>query len=134
MAVEKEVYLNKKKIFANAYKSLDEAIKMEYSEIVRDAAIQRFEYTFELFWKFLRYYLKEYEGAEANSPKSVIRECFANKIINEKETIILFDFVETRNLTVHTYNKKKAEDAFKIISENYALLIEIIQRIFEKAE
>ena len=134
MAIDKNVYLNKKEIFLTAYASLDEAVKINYSEIVRDAVIQRFEYTFELFWKLLKYYLKEYEGIEANSPKSVIREIFSNKLINEKESVILFEFVETRNLTVHTYNQNKAKEAYKIISKNYTQMLRITQNLFNNIE
>ena len=31
--------------------TLDEVLMMEWSKVVRDAAIQRFEYCFELVWK-----------------------------------------------------------------------------------
>lgn len=43
------------------------------SPVERDAAIQRFEYTFEAFWKALQAYLREVEGLEGASPKGVIR-------------------------------------------------------------
>ena len=38
-----------------------------------DATIQRFEFCFELAWKLMKAVL-EYEGIEANSPRSCIRE------------------------------------------------------------
>ncbi|KCZ71757.1 nucleotidyltransferase family protein [Candidatus Methanoperedens nitroreducens] len=41
--------------------TLKEIIDTPYSVIVRDAAIQRFEYSFEIFWKFLREYLRVIE-------------------------------------------------------------------------
>ena len=34
-----------------ALRTLKEITDEEYSAIVRDAAIQRFEYSFEIFWK-----------------------------------------------------------------------------------
>lgn len=39
-----------------ALNTLKEIAKEPFSVIVRDAAIQRFEYTFEAFWKFVREY------------------------------------------------------------------------------
>jgi hypothetical protein len=39
------------------------------SLLVRDAAIQRFEYTFEATWKAAQIYLREVEGLEVGSPK-----------------------------------------------------------------
>jgi hypothetical protein len=41
------------------------------SVIVRDAAIQRFEYTFEAFWKAGQEFLRAQEGLDIGSPKGV---------------------------------------------------------------
>jgi hypothetical protein len=40
-----------------ALKTMEQISNEPYSVIVRDAAIQRFEYTFETFWKLLRDHL-----------------------------------------------------------------------------
>ena len=40
-----------------AIETLQDIIKEPFSIIIRDATIQRFEYTFEALWKFLREYL-----------------------------------------------------------------------------
>ena len=48
--------------FARAYKKLAEIMVEQKTIIIRDAAIQRFEFTFELAWKTLRAYLKEVHG------------------------------------------------------------------------
>ena len=47
----------------------------EVPAITRDAAIQRFEFTFEAIWKVAKMYLKEIEGLELGSPKGVLRAC-----------------------------------------------------------
>jgi hypothetical protein len=47
--------------------------KPDLSLVERDAAIQRFEYTFEATWKTAQLFLAEVEGVTANSPKSVVR-------------------------------------------------------------
>lgn len=39
------------------------------SAVERDAAIRRFEYTFEVFWKAARKYLISIEGLDLGSPK-----------------------------------------------------------------
>ena len=39
---------------AGALKTLQAILKEPYSLIVRDATIQRFEYTFEALWKFIQ--------------------------------------------------------------------------------
>ena len=43
---------------SRALNTLKAISKEPFSIIVRDASIQRFEYTFEAFWKFIREYLK----------------------------------------------------------------------------
>jgi hypothetical protein len=45
-----------------ALTTLDEALHLPFSVIVRDAAIQRFEYSFESVWKLLKGYLETQEG------------------------------------------------------------------------
>jgi len=60
-----------------ALDTLEEILRQPFSIIVRDATIQRFEYTFEALWKFLKEYLKEREGIVSNSPKSCFRETFS---------------------------------------------------------
>ena len=55
-------------------KALDR--KQEDYPFFRDSAIQRFEFTVEIFWKCLKAYLKEREGIDCRSPKSCIREFF----------------------------------------------------------
>lgn len=42
--------------------TLDEAVNMSFSVIVRDASIQRFEYSFESLWKLLKAHLEQHEG------------------------------------------------------------------------
>ena len=43
------------------------------SEVERDAAIQRFEFSFEAAWKAAQHFLAEKEGIDAASPKAAIR-------------------------------------------------------------
>ena len=67
--------------------TLESVQKELFSMIVRDAAIQRFKYSFEAFWKYLQEYLKIKEGIAANSPKSVFRELFSLRILTEEQTV-----------------------------------------------
>ena len=92
-----------------AVKSLKEALKQDYNEFIRDAAIQRFEYTFELAWKAMKRTLKE-EGSEVGSPKQVFRSAFEAKLIDNLE--LWFSLLKERNLTVHTYNVETAKEVY----------------------
>lgn len=59
----------------SALERLSEALAAPKTDLNRDASIQRFELTFELFWKSLKL---EAEGAgiHAFSPKDAIRAAF----------------------------------------------------------
>ncbi len=93
-------------------------------------SIQRFEYTFELFWKTIRSYLKEREGIISNSPKSCFRELFKIGILNENETEKMLEMTDMRNLTSHTYIEKVAQDIYnRVNNEYYKLIIKIMKRI-----
>ena len=88
--------------------TLDEDV----SDIVRDAAIQRFEYTFEAVSKAAQRYLRDIEGLELASPKSVARACFQVGVLSEEEVRLSLAMVDDRNLTVHTYNEGLARQIF----------------------
>lgn len=79
-------------------------------DLQRDAAIQRFEYVFETTWKAAQSYLRETEGIDEGSPKSVIRACFRVGLLGEDETELGLEMVDDRNLTVHTYNEELARE------------------------
>jgi nucleotidyltransferase substrate binding protein (TIGR01987 family) len=108
---------------------LEEILTEKYSKIVRDATIQRFEYTFEVAWKLLKEYLYHKEGIVCNSPKSCFREAFSVGLLNEEETVLFIQMTDDRNLTSHTYDEEIAENLYKKIKNYYALLKSLIERI-----
>lgn len=80
------------------------------SKVERDAAIQRFEYTFEATWKAAQLYLREVEGLEVGSPKRAARAGLQVGLFDEEQVRQLLAMVDDRNLTVHTYNEQLAEE------------------------
>jgi len=95
----------------------------EPTAIQRDAAIQRFEYTFEVVWKTAQMYLKEFEGVETGSPKSTARACFQVGILSNVAGKSALSMIDDRNLTVHTYNESLAMAIYSRL-ESYAKLME----------
>ncbi|MEG6615178.1 HI0074 family nucleotidyltransferase substrate-binding subunit [Peptococcaceae bacterium 1198_IL3148] len=61
-----------------AYIKLNESINRDpyQDDIVLDAAIQRFEFTYELSWKLMKAYLEYNGNLEATSPRKAIKESF----------------------------------------------------------
>lgn len=86
-------------------------------EIQRAAAIQAFEFCFELSWKYLKSLLEQ-DGSVAASPRATFREAAHHGFINNPEQ--WFEFLEARNLTVHTYVETVAQQVYKVIEEQFA--------------
>lgn len=108
--------------------TLKDILEEEYSVIIRDAAIQRFEYTFESLWKFLKEYLKEKEGIISNSPKNCFRAIFSLGFLTEEETVLCLDMTDKRNETSHTYKEEVAQIIYSKISEYYSLMNTLLQK------
>ena len=115
-----------------ALDTLRELTGIEKATVIeRDAAIQRFEYTFEAFWKLLRDYLRECEGIRCNSPKSCIREALSIGLITEEQAVTCLEMTDDRNLTAHTYIENLAEQIYKKI-ESHCKLMEDIFNLVKK--
>ena len=91
-------------------------------DVVRDAAIQRFEYTFEAIWKAAQLFLREKEGLEQGSPKGVMRACLQVGLLTEDQVRLALEMADDRNLTVHTYNEELARKIFSRLISYAALL------------
>ncbi len=99
-------------IAGDALKTLDEVLRQPKTAIVRDASIQRFEYTLEAVWKAAQRYLKVAESLDLASPKSVIRSCRQAGLLDDPQTRAALQMADDRNLTVHTYNESLAEQIY----------------------
>ena len=104
--------------------------KPELSLVERDAAIQRFEYTFEAAWKAARMFVSEIEGLTANSPKGVVRACWQSGLLDETNAQTALRMCAARNMTVQTYNEKLAASIYRQI-EGYADLLDMWLRAME---
>ncbi len=91
--------------------AVDEGIRDSSNLFVRDAMIQRFEYTYELAHKMLKRYL---EFTEPTS-EAVDHMSFPELIRTASERGLLLhgwdhwkQYRDARNITIQTYNEKKA--------------------------
>ncbi len=102
---------------------LQEVMALDNPGLVeRDAAIQRFEFTFEAVWKAAKAFLAEHEGIEAASPKSAIRSCREVGILDDDEATMALVMADDRNLTVHTYNESLAVEIYSRLKDYSPLL------------
>ena len=97
--------------FARANAQLAKACARPKDEFMRDAVIQRFEFTYELAWKMLKLKLAA-EGVSANTPRETLQEALRAGLITDGNT--WSELQRMRNLTSHTYDEALAEqvDAF----------------------
>jgi nucleotidyltransferase substrate binding protein (TIGR01987 family) len=122
------------KAASKAVLTLAELIQLKtVTPIERDATIQRFEYSFETVWKAAKHYLREKEGIDVASPKGVIRACREIGLLNEEEAVHALEMADDRNLTVHTYNDRLAQEIFMRIKVHYPLLETWLKRLEEKS-
>lgn len=105
-----------------AFSTFQQILGEPKTAIVRDAAIQRFEYSFEAVWKAGQRFLREREGVEAGSPKAVVRACFSAGLLAESSSRLALAMVDDRNLTVHTYNEPLAEAIYTRLPDYVPLL------------
>ncbi|MDD4503803.1 MAG: nucleotidyltransferase substrate binding protein [Clostridiaceae bacterium] len=107
--------------FDNALNRLKEAIEElenhNASNVVRDGVIQRFEFTYELAWKTTKEYLENIGIVDRTSPKTVIKEAFAQKLITDEKSWLMM--INDRNLASHVYKEEMAEEIAKRIINNY---------------
>ncbi len=96
--------------FEKALNSLSDILKQEWTVLIQDATIQRFEYTFELSWKVLKRYIKLNNNLEIFNVKEIFREAGKQELIDHVEK--WFEYLEARNLTSHTYDENIAEKVF----------------------
>ena len=117
-----------------ALATLEEILAYHPSVIVRDATIQRFEYTAEAAWKALKHYLLEYEGRECQTPKGCIREAFKANLLNEEETEALLHMIDDRNQTSHAYIPEVAKRIASAVPEYAVLLRRLTDRMTSSRE
>ncbi len=82
---------------------------------MRDSAIQRFEISFELCWKFLKAYLEEQHNASCTSPRTCFRAAFRHGVIDNDPFWI--GLTVLRNYTVHTYSEQLADYVYSRLAE-----------------
>ncbi len=121
-------YLEEKsKQLESALERWRESLDAEFSDLNRDAAIQRFEFSVELLWKTLKLYLEEKEKINCYSPRSCFREVKNIFNLSEEEVEKCLQMVEDRNLASHLYSEKMANNLYKKLESYWG----ISKRVFK---
>ncbi len=108
-----EVELAIKK-FENALAALRKGVLDARTELEKDGVVQRFEFTFEAFWKSLKVYFSN-KGVSCRFPKDCLEEAFRVGII--KDESVFLSMLKDRNITSHVYSEGESEKVFMSISQ-----------------
>jgi len=106
--------------FQDSINRLDEVLREKKTILNRDAAIKRFELTFELAWKSIQHLLRD-QGIICKSPRQAFMETFKFGLIEDNENWL--KMLNDRNLSIHTYNEELAESIYKQLSTYLQLFI-----------
>jgi nucleotidyltransferase substrate binding protein (TIGR01987 family) len=109
-------------IARQALLTLQDALREPCTSMVRDASIQRFEYTYEAVWKAAQLYLRVTENLELASPTAVTRACYRAAVLGDAQALEALQMAQDRNLTVHTYNEALADRIYSRLPGYAALL------------
>ena len=123
MMMSKERFIERQAEVRNAAARLQEAVGQPESSIIRDAVIQRFEFSFELVWKALKLYL-ERQGHECGGPRPTLKKAFADGLIaTPEEADVWLQMLEDRNLTSHAYDETLATRIYQHVVRDYSKLL-----------
>jgi nucleotidyltransferase substrate binding protein (TIGR01987 family) len=113
--------------FKQAIENLEEVLKENKTDIVRDSAIKRYEICYELAWKTVQEKLKNQGLEVCRSPKECFKQAFYQEWIDNE--LLFSDMIKNRNLTTHTYDSELAENVYLDIKNYLPLFKELLQKI-----
>lgn len=106
--------------FRSATERLREVIDRwhrEHDEMLQDAVIKRFEFTFELAWKSARDWMRIWErDIEPNGPRQVLEAAYSRGVVTDANAWSLMLF--NRNRTVHIYDQAEVSQIAIWIAKN----------------
>lgn len=107
--------------FQRALRRLTQAVDLmrerPLSPLEEQGLIQGFEFTHELAWNVLKDYL-ELEGIQGLvGSRSTVREAFKRGLVGDGEAWM--DMIESRNLSIHTYNQDVASSIVNAVRDRY---------------
>lgn len=91
--------------FETALDRFDDVLRQPDTEYIRDAAIQRFEFCFELAWKTTQEKARQF-GSDTASARTAIGFAWRSQWIEDEGAWL--ELLKARNLTVHTYHEETA--------------------------
>jgi nucleotidyltransferase substrate binding protein (TIGR01987 family) len=130
-------------VLTKALKTLDESFlvlekakRLTDVEIIlaaQDSIIQRFEYSYDGFWKFVKTFLETYYSMEnIGGPRNIFRALIELKICSEAKGQILMNMIDDRNITSHKYDIDIAHTILPNVPAYHRIMHEILLLLIQK--
>jgi nucleotidyltransferase substrate binding protein (TIGR01987 family) len=92
--------------YNRALDRLHEVVALNENDVIRDSLIQRFEFTYELGWKAMFYWLRAQGENVPEMQRAILQTAFRAGLIVDAE--LWQDLKDQRDATSHTYNEAQA--------------------------
>jgi len=109
--------------FLSALERLKEALAQPESSFLRDASIQRFEFTYELAWKAIKLWLESKDIVALNAKEALQAALQQGLLIDGNGWSELH---RMRNLTSHTYDEAQAIRVYRFIKQEGVVLFDTL--------
>ncbi|MBX2901440.1 MAG: nucleotidyltransferase substrate binding protein [Cyclobacteriaceae bacterium] len=110
----KQRFANYKRALIQLKKFCDKGVLNELEE---QGLIKAFEYSYELAWNVIKDFYEEQGESSLQGSKDAFRLAYTRGLITQGE--IWMDMVESRKLTVHTYQDEMAARIVRLIQQQY---------------
>lgn len=117
--------------FGKAINRLEEVLNLPKNDVNRDSAIKRFEICFDLAWKSIKNYARV-QGLECYSPRECLKIAFQLKLVDHQPDWLTI--IDDRNLTVHLYSEKYAEEVYSRLNQHLKLFQELLFKLENEAK
>jgi len=92
--------------YNRALDRLHEVVVLDESDIIRDSLIQRFEFTYELAWKAMYYWLRDQGEKVLEMQRPILQAAFRCELIDNPK--LWKDIKDKRDQTSHAYDEANA--------------------------
>jgi nucleotidyltransferase substrate binding protein (TIGR01987 family) len=95
---------------------LNDGVQNTCDQLDEDGVIKRFEFTFEVFWKTLKVFLRA-KGLETKTPRDTLKEAFKLEWLDDES--LFLNMLDDRNRTSHIYDEDESRKIYERISADY---------------
>jgi nucleotidyltransferase substrate binding protein (TIGR01987 family) len=109
--------------FLTAVTRLEEALAQPENSFMRDATIQRFEFTYELAWRSLKLWLETKDISVLNA-KDTLQAALEQGLLVDRNG--LSQLHRMRNLASHAYDETQARQVYRFIKNDGFQLLRVL--------